>query len=141
MSARLKDVVERVSVHINKVMSGIAATVAITPIPTSDIYILLIIQCTLVTIIASLSGRDISMDTAKEFIFSVGSIGAAGYGFKLIAQQASKLLNFIVPAGGTAVSSSVAYAGTYTIGKSAISYYIEGKDIEDIRIKFRGNRK
>lgn len=65
---------------VNKIFTGLSATVAVTPIPISDIYVLLILQCILVAFIASLSGRDLSIDTAKEFIFSVGGVGVVGYG-------------------------------------------------------------
>lgn len=138
MAARLNEVVLRIAKHLNKVFSGISATFALTPIPFSDIYILLIIQSVLVALIASLSGRDISLDTAKEFIFSMGGIAGAGYAFRLVAQQASKFLNGIWPGTGSAVSGSVAFAGTSAIGKAAITYYIDGKSIEDAKQKFEG---
>nr|WP_286675558.1 GTPase [Clostridium sp. ZBS18] len=95
MASRLKEVVDRIARHLNKIFSGISATVALTPIPVSDIYVLLILQSVLVSLIASLSGRDISLDTAKEFIFSMGGIAGSGYAFRLLAQQASKLLNAV----------------------------------------------
>ena len=140
MAARLTDVVERIAKHLVSVFSGISATVAVTPIPTSDIYILLIIQSLMVTMIASLSGRDISLDTAREFIFSMGGIGALGYGFKVVAQQASKLLNAVFVGSGSVVSATVAYTGTSTIGHTAIGYYIQGKSIEDARERVKGRK-
>ena len=109
MASRLNEVVKRLAKHLNTLFSGRSATVALTPIPVSDIYILLIIQSMLVCLIASLSGRDISLDTGKEFIFSMGGIAGAGYVFRLIAQQASKFLNAIFVGSGSAVSSGIAY--------------------------------
>ena len=55
MAARLTEVVHRLARHLNRIFSGIAATVALTPILVSDIYVLLILQCVLVSLIASLS--------------------------------------------------------------------------------------
>lgn len=136
MAARLNEVVLRIATHLNKVFSGISATVALTPIPVSDIYILLILQAVLVSLIASLSGRDISIDTAKEFIFSMGGIAGAGYSFRLLAQQASKLLNTVWPGSGSAVSSGIAAIGTSAIGKAAIAYYVEGKNMDEVKQKF-----
>ena len=52
MAARLNEVVTRIARHLNKIFTGISATVAVTPIPTSDIYILIIIQSMLVALIA-----------------------------------------------------------------------------------------
>ena len=40
MAARLSEVVDRVASHLTKVFAAISATVALTPIPVSDIYIL-----------------------------------------------------------------------------------------------------
>lgn len=136
MASRLNEVAKRLAKHLNIIFSGISATVALTPIPISDIYILLIIQSMLVCLIASLSGRDISLDTAKEFILSMGGIAGAGYVFRLIAQQASKFLNAVFVGSGSAVSSGIAYAGTAAIGKAAIAYYIENKTMDEAKKKF-----
>lgn len=141
MAARLNEVVKRLSKHLNKIFSGISATVALTPIPVSDIYILLILQALLVTLIASLSGRDISLDTAKEFVFSVGGIAGAGYTFKLVAQQAAKFLNAVWPGSGSAVSSAIAAVGTSAIGKAAIAYYIDNKTMAEAKKSFEENKK
>ena len=136
MASRLNEVAKRLAKHLNIIFSGISATAALTPIPISDIYILLIIQSMLVCLIASLSGRDISLDTAKEFILSMGGIAGAGYVFRLIAQQASKFLNAVFVGSGSAASSGIAYAGTAAIGKAAIAYYIENKTMDEAKKKF-----
>ena len=130
MAARLNEVVQRLAKHLNTIFSGISATIALTPIPISDIYVLLIVQSVLVCMIASLSGRDMSLDTAKEFILSLGGIAGAGYVFRLVAQQASKFLNAIWPGSGSAVSSGIAAIGTSAIGKSATAYYSDGQDMK-----------
>ena len=141
MAARLNDVVKRVAKQLNTIFSTISGAVALTPIPVSDIYILLVLQSVLVSLIASLSGRDISLDTAKEFILSLGGVVGAGYTFRLIAQQGSKLINAVWPGVGSAVSSGIAAAGTAAIGRSAIMYYIDGKDLEEAKAKFEEARK
>lgn len=133
MAARLTEVVHRLARHLNKIFSGISATVALTPIPISDIYVLLIIQSILVSLIASLSGRDISLDTAKEFIFSFSGVAGAGFVFRVVAQQASKFLNGVWPGAGSAVSSGIAALGTSAIGKAAIAYYIDDQDMEEAK--------
>jgi uncharacterized protein (DUF697 family) len=141
MAARLTEVVHRIAKHINNIFSGISATIALTPIPVSDIYVLLILQAVLVSLIASLSGRDISLDTAKEFIFSMGGIAGAGYTFRLIAQQVSKFLNAVWPGSGSAISSAIAAGGTAAIGKAAIAYYIDDKTMEEAKKKFEEAKK
>ena len=130
-----------ITVDLNKIFSGLAGTVALTPIPVSDIYVLLIIQALLVSLIASLSGRDISLDTAKEFIFSMGGLAGVGYTLRLVAQQGAKFLNAIWPESGSAVSATVAALGTSAIGKAAITYYVDGATIEEAKKKFEESKK
>lgn len=140
MAARLNDVVVGVAKQLNKIFTGISASVALTPIPTSDIYILLILQSIMVTLIASLSGRDVSIDTAKEFIFSISGVGLVGYGLRLAAQQGSKFINAICPGAGSTVSAAIASVGTNGIGKAAIAYYIEGNSIDDVKTEIKKNQ-
>ena len=135
MAFRLDELVHRLAGHLNGIFSGISATVALTPIPISDVYILLVVQAALVALIASLSGRDISLDTAKEFILSMGGIAGAGFAFRLAAQQATKLVNAVWPGAGSAISSGIAALGTSAIGKAAIAYYIDDKTLEEAKKK------
>lgn len=91
--------------------------------------------------IASLSGRDISLETAKEFILGMGGIAGAGYAFRLVAQQASKFLNVVWPGSGSAVSSGIAAYGTSAIGKAAIAYYIDDMTMAEAKRKFEEANK
>lgn len=141
MALKLQEVVRRIANQLNKSFSAMSATVALSPIPISDIYILLLLQGILVCLIASLSGRDISLDTAKEFVLSMGGIAGAGYGFRLLAQQASKILNVFWAGSGSAVSAFIAALGTSAIGKAAIAYYIDDKTIEEAKSTFEASRK
>ncbi|MCR4673350.1 MAG: 50S ribosome-binding GTPase [Lachnospiraceae bacterium] len=136
MAARLTEVVHRLAKHLNSIFSAIAGTVALTPIPVSDIYILIILQSVLVSLIASLSGRDLSLDAAKEFILSLGGVTGVGYTLRFIAQQASKFINAAWPGAGSAISSIIAAAGTSAIGQAAIAYYIDGSTLEGAKKKF-----
>ena len=141
MAARLNEVANRLARHLNKIFSGIAATVALTPIPVADIYVLIILQSILVCLIASLSGRDVSMDTGKEFVLSMGGVAGAGFVFRLVAQQASKFLNAFWPGSGSAVSSGIAALGTTAIGKAAIAYYIDGQDLSEAKRIFESAKQ
>ncbi len=136
MASRLTEVVDRIARHLNHIFSGIAATVALSPIPVSDIYVLVIIQTILVCLIASLSGREISFESAREFTLSMGGIAGAGYVFRFVAQQSSKFLNLFWPGAGSAVSSGIAAMGTTAIGRAAIAYYIEDLTLEQAKKKF-----
>lgn len=141
MGARLTEVVHRFARHLTKIFSGLSGTVALTPIPVSDVYILILIQALLVSLIASLSGRDVSFRSAKDFIFSMGGVVGAGYTLRVVAQQSSKLLNLLWPGAGSAVSAGVAAFGTTAIGKAAIAHFIDGKSIKDAKKQFEIAKK
>lgn len=139
LALRLDELIKRLANHITHIFAGISGIVALTPIPISDIYILLILQSLLVMIIAALSGREVNLDTAKEFVLSLFGVGGLGFVFRIAAQQASKLLNAIAPAAGSAISGGIATLGTESIGKAATAYYIDNKPIEEAKAKFKEN--
>lgn len=141
MASRLTEVVHNLAKRLTEILSGIAATIAVTPIPVADMYVLIILQAILVSLVASLSGRDISLDTAKEFILSLGGIAGAGYAFRMAAQQATKLLNVVFMGAGSTISASIAFLGTYAIGEAAIAYYIDEQDMEEVRKIFERSKK
>lgn len=137
MAFRLNELVHRLADRINITFSGIAATVSIAPIPIADLYVLLTLQAVLVSFIVILSGREISIEASMEFIFSLGGVAVAGNVFKILAQQLVKL----IPVAGSAVSATIAYAGTLAIGKAAVSYYIDGFDIKKVRKNYNKEKK
>ena len=95
----------------------------------------------MIILIAALSGRELSLDLAKEFLFSLSGIGAGGFALRTIAQQAVKLFNIIFPAAGSAVSAGIASTGTWSMGHLAIEYYIRGKDLETVKKSFKNITK
>jgi len=141
MAARLDEVVKRVANKLVNIFATLSATIAVTPIPVSDIYILIALQSVMVTLIAALSGRDVSVDSGKEFISSIGGVAGFGFIFRTLAQQTSKLINGIFPGVGSAVSSGVAFAGTTAMGKAAVAYYIEDKTMKEVKNKFNKVKK
>lgn len=60
---------------------------------------------------------------------------------RLAAQQASKLLNVVCPDSGSAVSAGIAALGISAIGKAAIAYYIDGRDMEEAKKLFETAKK
>lgn len=125
MALRLEEIIHNLAKHMVDIFSGLAGTIALTPIPVADLYVLLALQSVMVAIIAILSGREANIETAKEFIFSLGGVGGAGLGFRLLAQQSSKLLNGLFPGAGSVISTTVAASGTKAIGNAAIAYYLK----------------
>ena len=142
MAVRLNEVIHQAASGMIKIFSGIASTVALTPIPIADMYVLWILQAILVAMIAALSGRDLTINSAKEFLLSLGGVAGAGYGFRMIAHEAPKLLNNVFPGAGSVISSGVAGYGTELIGRAAVSYYLDGQTMKEVRrsYNFSGGR-
>ncbi|SDC30829.1 Uncharacterized conserved protein, DUF697 family [Pelagirhabdus alkalitolerans] len=133
MSARIERAIQKMTKQLIQAFSVAASTVALTPIPVSDMSVLIPLQIVLVTFIAYLSGAEVSKSTAKDFVLSLGGVGAMGYSFRMIAQQGSKFLNLILPGSGSVISSTIAYSGTYAMGKAAEAYYIEKVNEDELK--------
>ena len=115
----------RFSSKIINTFSGAASMIGATPIPVSDIAILVPLQILLITIIAGLAGREAKSDNAMEFLAAMGIDVGVGYGLKLGAQQLIKLIP--IPFAVNALSGSLAATGTYGIGKSAEYYFFDNQ--------------
>ena len=110
----------RVAQGLVQSCSTLAITVALAPVPFSDLAVIAPLQGMMVTTIAYLSGRPWDKKTIAEWGASVGLVGGAGIGFRALSRQ---ILKF-VPGAGSIVSASVAGAGTLGIGRSAIGYFL-----------------
>lgn len=139
MHQRLEEAIKRIAHTFVVRFSAASAGVAVTPIPASDIFVLVPIQILEVSMIAYLAGETLNAKAAREFILSLGGVTLAGLGFRFIAQQGSKFMNLVIPGSGSAISSGVAYSGTYAIGKAAIAYYIDGKSTEEVKVDIQNN--
>lgn len=133
LASRIDRVARQLGERFAKVFSLVASTVASTPIPFSDIYVLLALQSIMIMIIAYLAGEELSFDSAKKLIVSLGGMGAAGFTLRMVAQQGAKLVNLLFAGAGSAISAGVAGAGTYAMGRAAIAYYFDKMDEEDLR--------
>ena len=142
MALRLDELVRRLAKHLTHIFAGISGTIALTPIPISDIYVLLIVQAALVAMIAALSGREINLDSAKEFVLSLVGVGGLGWLFRVTAQQLTKIANLVFPGAGSAISSGIAISGTETMGQCATAYFIDDKSMEEVmKIKKQADEK
>lgn len=140
MTFRLSEVLSGVSNRLVKLFSGMAAVIALTPIPVADLYVLLILQGLMVALIARLSGRDVNLKTGIEFILSLGGVTLAGFGLRTVAQQAAKFTNFL-PFAGSAISSTIAATGTNAIGKAAVAHFISDLPLRKTKSLFKALNK
>lgn len=111
---------ERVAQRVVQASGTLAVTVAITPVPLSDMAIIAPLQAMMVTAVAYISGRPWDLRTAAEWATGLGVVGGAGLGLRWSAQQLVKL----VPGAGSIVSATIAGAGTAALGKSAMAYFL-----------------
>lgn len=137
LNNKIEEAIKKIANKFVKVFSTASAGVALSPIPASDIFVLIPIQILEVTLIAYLNGIKLDAKAAREFIMSLGGIALFGLTLRFVAQQGSKFINLVIPGSGSAISSAVAYSGTYAVGQAAITYYIEGKSKEEAKLKMK----
>ncbi|MGO9570459.1 MAG: GTPase [Desulfomonilaceae bacterium] len=95
-----------------------AAGVAISPIPLSDVIVLVPIQAGMVVGIAKIYGYEISTERAKEILFVAGSGVVLRYTFQTLVK--------FLPGVGSLIGPAIAYGGTVAIGEAAIRYFESG---------------
>jgi len=111
----------RIAREIVRASGSLAVTVALVPLPLSDVAFLAPLQVAMVSSVAHLAGRAWDRETISEWAASVGFVGGAGFGMRWGAQQLVKL----VPGAGSFISAGIAGAGTAALGKSAIAWFLE----------------
>jgi uncharacterized protein (DUF697 family) len=120
-----------------KSVTAICAAVGAQPIPLADFPILTSLQASMVAGIMHISGREMSVKLAGEFIAAMG----ANVGLGLALREGSRAAVKLVPIWGNAISGAVAGAGAYAVGRAASAYFIEGVSMQDARGLFRRRRK
>ena len=121
-------------VHASSIVSG---GIGAAPTPIADIAPLTAVQVVMVIGIGYLSGRDLDMKAATEFIAAMGLNAGAAFGFR----EAARALVQLIPVAGNAVSGAIAYGATFGLGKAAIAYFIGDADEDEARQVFENQRK
>ena len=120
-----------------KSTTAICAAIGAQPIPLADLPILTSLQVLMVSGIMYISGREISLRAATEFIAALGANLGAGMLFR---EGARVMLKFF-PGWGNVVCGMVAGAGTYAIGRAATAYFLEGASLKEARQTYLTSRK
>jgi uncharacterized protein (DUF697 family) len=123
----------RLAGTVLKSFGAMAGVIGVQPIPLADFPVLLGLQMFMVSLIIYVSGRDFSLRVAGEFAASLGIGFSAGLVFRETARAAVKIL----PVWGHVISGGVAGAGTYALGRAAITYFIEGHNMPRVRVPWR----
>lgn len=117
-----------------KSTAAVSAALGAQPIPLADLPFLLTFQVAMVAGIIYISGRELSLRLATEFLGTMGINVGLGLvlreGARAAIRAAGKL---VLPGVGNLISGFVASSGTYAIGRAATAYYIEGVSLPDAR--------
>jgi uncharacterized protein (DUF697 family) len=132
-----KEVQKDLSNRLIRAVTAMSAAIGAQPIPLADFPILTALQFMMVAGVMHISGRELSLKAAGEFIGALGMNIGVGMAFREGARAAVKLL----PGWGNAISGGVAAAGTYGIGRAASAYFIEGISLGEVRKLFRRKRR
>lgn len=112
----------------------ICAGIAATPIPLADVIPITAAQIGMIIGIAYISGREMTRQSAIEFLTALGVNVGAGFALR---EGARALIKFVFVGAGEVISAGVAFAGTWGIGEAAIAYFVEGASIDEAKIRFK----
>jgi uncharacterized protein (DUF697 family)/energy-coupling factor transporter ATP-binding protein EcfA2 len=130
--AEIRRFQRQIANRIVDICSVTAGGIGSQPIPLADLPFITSLQSLMVLTIAYISGRQLSMDSAKEYLAAVGGTTGAAFALREGVRAVAKL----VPGWGNAISGGVAAVGTQIIGRGAVAYFIDEKSVEEVRQKF-----
>ena len=117
-----------------KSFSAASGALGAQPIPLADLPFLLTFQLAMVAGIIYVSGRELSLKLATEFLGTMGINVGLGLVFREGARAAGRAAaKLLLPGVGNAIGGLVAAGGTYAIGRAAQAYYIEGLGAAETR--------
>ena len=125
-----------------KSMAAVSGALGAQPIPLADLPFLLTFPVAMVSGIIYISGRELSLKLATEFLGTMGMNVGVGLvlreGARAAIRAAGKL---VLPGVGNIISGFVASTGTYAIGRAATAYYIEGVSLPDARLLLKNAQR
>ena len=129
-----KEAQAKIAQTLVKSIAAVSGALGAQPIPLADLPFLLTFQVAMVSGIIYISGRDLSLKLATEFLGTMG----INVGFGLVMREGARAAiraagKLVLPGVGNIISGFVASTGTYAIGRAATAYYIEGVSLPDAR--------
>jgi uncharacterized protein len=120
-----------------KSTTAICTAIGAQPIPLADLPVLTTLQLVMVSGIMYVSGRERSLRAATEFVAALGANVGAG----MLLREGARAMLKLIPGWGNIVCGMVAGAGTYAIGRAAITYFLEGLSIKEARRTYLRSRR
>ncbi|MFC5407922.1 GTPase family protein [Larkinella bovis] len=136
--SQLRSLQESLANRLTQVVAAICGGIAAVPIPFGDIVPITGLQIALISAIGYVAGRQLSQETAREFLTAIGATIGAGLVLREVARASIK---FLFPGGGSVISAGIASSATLGIGKAAIAYFIQNAGIERARQIFKSERE
>ncbi|NJK64465.1 MAG: hypothetical protein HC921_18830 [Synechococcaceae cyanobacterium SM2_3_1] len=133
--AKVKKFQRKVAGKVIGLCSTACGAVATSPIPMSDLPLLMSVQLAMIVVIGYISGRELSFKAAGEFLAAFGINLGSGFVLKQAARSMVKLL----PGFGSVVSAGVAFAGTQALGKAAVAYFIDNISSDKAKQEYDSN--
>lgn len=99
-----------------------ASTVAASPIPFSDIAILLPTQAAMIVHISSIYDLELSLESAKKLSLAFGAVVGVGFAARAVAANLVKFIPVVGSVAGGAINAGVAGTITKLMGEAYIAY-------------------
>jgi uncharacterized protein (DUF697 family) len=120
-----------------KSTTAICAAIGAQPIPLADMPVLTTLQVLMVSGIMYISGRERSLRAATEFMAALG----ANVGVGMVLREGARAMLKFFPGWGNVVCGMVAGAGTYAVGRSATTYFLEGASLKEAKQTYLKSRR
>jgi len=126
-----EDLMRQFSRQTTNRFSTLAGGIGGAPTSVADLPILLGLQFLLIGLVGGFSCRELSPETATEYVSAMGGASITGF----VARSVSRSLFQFVPVAGAAVSASVAFTTTWAIGRSAERFFFDDINVspKDLR--------
>ncbi len=118
---RLRANVERARSLITRYTVA-AGGVAASPIPMSDIALLLPTQCAMIVHISRVFGLSLNAESAKKLALAFGAVVGAGFAARWVAANLAKFIPGIGTLAGGAINVGVASTVTKLMGEAYIAF-------------------
>ena len=99
-----------------------ASTVAASPIPFSDIAILLPTQAAMIVHISSIYDLELSLESAKKLSLAFGAVVGVGFAARAVAANLVKFIPVVGSMAGGVINAGVAGTITKLMGEAYIAY-------------------
>lgn len=99
-----------------------ASTVAASPIPFSDIAILLPTQAAMIVHISSIYDLELSLESAKKLSLAFGAVVGVGFAARAVAANLVKFIPIVGSVAGGVINAGVAGTITKLLGEAYIAY-------------------